>query len=185
MFYCPSDSLADVTPTFGVFAAYDSTLGIGTGAFIGGFWYYPAGGGGEAFGRTNYVGVAGLVAEAISPVASNAPYFAGYNGIMKNRNKMSLGQITVLDGTSNTLMMGETLGGSGGPVRDTVIPWIASGSQGVLLGLGRGQSNESPALPRLVLDANNSPVCMLPASSLFMEMLTSGRFVSVQLAQLS
>ena len=144
MFYCPSDSLADVTPTFGVFAAFDSTLGIGTGAFIGGFWYYPAGGGAEVFGRTNYVGVAGLVAEAINPVAANAPYFAGYNGIMKNRSKLTLGQITVLDGTSNTLMMGETLGGSGGPTRDTVIPWICAGSEGVLLGLGRGQSLRVP-----------------------------------------
>ncbi len=138
MFYCPSDELANLTPTIGAYASYQSSFSNGLGATIGGNYYFATGGGGELFGRTNYLGVAGLTDVGIN---ATSPYWAGYNGIMQARSKLTLGNITVLDGTSNTLMFGESLGGSGGGTRDYVLTWMACGNLGTHYGLGRGNTN--------------------------------------------
>jgi prepilin-type N-terminal cleavage/methylation domain-containing protein len=138
MFYCPSDDLATQIPTIGGYASYQSSFSNANVATIGGNWYFPTGGGGEIFGRTNYLGCAGLVDVGINP---QAPYWSGYNGILQARGKLTLGQITVLDGTTNTLLFGESLGGAGGGARDYVLTWIACGNLGVHYGLGRGNTN--------------------------------------------
>jgi hypothetical protein len=58
-------------------------------------------------------------------------------GIMYNRSRLSLGQLSVMDGTSNTLMFGEGLGGQGIGVRDFTWTWFGCGAMGTAFGLGR------------------------------------------------
>lgn len=140
MFYCPSDELANVTPTIGGYASYQSSYSDGGTCWTGGNWYYPTGGGGELFGRTNYLGVAGLCDVGINPNAAIAPYWGGYLGLLHSRSKVTLTNATNNDGTSNTLLFGESLGGSGGANRDYVLTWIACGTLHTLYGLGRGNT---------------------------------------------
>jgi hypothetical protein len=61
----------------------------------------------------------------------------GYEGMLTNRSDNTLGQITVQDGTSNTLMFGEGLGGPGIGVRTSAYSWFGAGGLGTGLGLGR------------------------------------------------
>jgi len=133
MLQCPSDTL------------YEALLGnpfiilhIGGNTLTGG---YIGGTAGSALGRTNYLGVNGLFGE----------YLAGYNnykGIYSNRSSLTLGQLTVKDGTAHTLMFGETLGGNGTGIgafwpnygRDFCYSWWC-GAMPTYWGLGRGQIN--------------------------------------------
>jgi hypothetical protein len=65
--------------------------------------------------RSNYLGVAGCigrVGEKDVITGTGVPMCGVYAGIFGNRTIMTLGQLTVMDGTSNTLMFGESLGGS-------------------------------------------------------------------------
>jgi prepilin-type N-terminal cleavage/methylation domain-containing protein len=55
-------------------------------------------------GRTDYVGVGGCAGKGTDPI------FGLYEGVYANRSSWTLGQITALDGTSNTLMYGESSG---------------------------------------------------------------------------
>src|SRR5262249_11835842 len=66
-------------------------------------------------------------------------------GIMYNRSTLTLGQVTVQDGTSNTLLFGEGLGGCGTGVRDTAWSWFGVGSMGTAFGLG---NSHIPAYPQ-------------------------------------
>src|SRR5262249_61747324 len=94
------------------------------------------------FGRTNYFPVAGGGGGAGLATASNDP-FGQYEGIFANRSEVTLGQLTVADGTSNTLFFGESTGGSRKPTTDYVVPWIAGAELAVGAGLGRaGDYNE-------------------------------------------
>jgi prepilin-type N-terminal cleavage/methylation domain-containing protein/prepilin-type processing-associated H-X9-DG protein len=88
------------------------------------------------FGRTNYVGVMGVVGEigAIDDWMRWGP--ANFNGIMRNRFKISLGEITVLDGTSNVLMFGESLGGESIGNRWSAFSWMGCGAISTHRGLG-------------------------------------------------
>ncbi len=137
MFKCPSDTVEDQT-LFGVWLY----LHADTGFFPGISRNTPAD---AQLGRTNYLGVAGLggkfnfVVPAPNPLnLSPAPTYGGYEGIMVNRGRPTLGQITVQDGTSNTLLFGEGLGGSVLPQRTTAYTWFGVGDLGTGLGLGRG-----------------------------------------------
>jgi hypothetical protein len=96
-------------------------------------------------GRSNYAGVAGTGGKfyftypAPNPLnLAPAPTMGGYEGIMTNRGDNTLGQITVQDGTTNTIMFGEGLGGPGINTRTTVWTWFGVGGMGTGLGLGRG-----------------------------------------------
>jgi hypothetical protein len=101
-------------------------------------------------GRTNYVGVsgangdmAGVSATDVLPAGNVFGLPAGscdlrrFVGIYSSRNTITLGQITQMDGTSNTLMFGEALGGEG-VVRDFAYSWFGCGHLGTKFGLGRG-----------------------------------------------
>lgn len=139
MYTCPSDSVASDTTTTGTMVmVYHWIAPVNQANTTGGYFA----GQDVPFGRTNYSGVAGLVGPG--PQLGGGPYWTGYVGIMTNRGKVTLGNITVNDGTSNTLMFGELLGGNG-VVRDYAHAWIGSGALGVLYGLGRGNINSSVA----------------------------------------
>jgi hypothetical protein len=70
---------------------------------------------------------------------SDAPnFYTTWEGIMFNRSQNTLGQLATLDGTSNTLMFGEGLGGPGVGVRLHVWSWFGVGAMGTAYGLGRG-----------------------------------------------
>jgi prepilin-type N-terminal cleavage/methylation domain-containing protein len=84
--------------------------------------YYPGpNGGGVIFGQTNYGGVNGIFGSA-----SNL--FGFSQGIMGNRSSITLAKISAADGTSNTLMFGETLGYNAQGVRNYAQTWMGSGS---------------------------------------------------------
>jgi prepilin-type N-terminal cleavage/methylation domain-containing protein/prepilin-type processing-associated H-X9-DG protein len=83
--------------------------------------------------KTNYVGVAGCG-------SGTHPFFGQYEGIYTNRSELSLGSVSARDGTSNTLLYGETCGTRlmGGP--DTAdICWMAGGGLGTYAGLHRSR----------------------------------------------
>jgi prepilin-type N-terminal cleavage/methylation domain-containing protein/prepilin-type processing-associated H-X9-DG protein len=141
MLQCPSDTLYE-TLIGGPFINYHIGSNLLTGTYYGGTT-------GAALGRTNYVGVFGQFGD----------YLAGYNnykGIFSNRSSLTLGQLTVKDGTAHTLMFGETLGGNGTGIgaflgqygRDFCASWWA-GALPTYWGLGRGQVNP---------DINTNPV---------------------------
>jgi hypothetical protein len=101
-------------------------------------------------GRSNYAGVAGADGDFDPPgnrMFGNPPAdFRQWIGIMYNRSTLTLGQITVQDGTSNTLLFGESLGGSGVGPRDRAWSWLGVGAMGTAFGLGRANV-PAPAEP--------------------------------------
>ncbi len=140
MFQCPSDNLYDDF-AYGIWLS----LYAEDGWFPGNSRNTPAD---HFLGRSNYLGVAGLGGKfsftvlAPNPLGLNPPpTFGGYEGILTNRSQNSLGQLTVQDGTSNTLMFGEGLGGAGIGKRTTVYSWFGVGCLGTGLGLGKGNSD--------------------------------------------
>jgi len=116
-FLCPSD-----TPYLRVGAIFFMLCMEGTtnsGLEVAAVYF---GGSPYPFGRTNYVGVSGMfgnVAQfqiwAAGPNLQQYPnpgYAQMFSGMMGNRTKLSLEQVTSADGTANTLMFGETVGDS-------------------------------------------------------------------------
>jgi prepilin-type N-terminal cleavage/methylation domain-containing protein len=87
-------------------------------------------------GPSNYAGVAGAAGDFDDTTGANAP-FAQFLGTLYNRSEVTLGQLTVQDGTSNTLLFGESLGGQGVGPRDFVWSWMGCGAMGTAWGLGR------------------------------------------------
>jgi type II secretory pathway pseudopilin PulG len=95
-FLCPSYPVSQ--PTIGVFAYIYTT----TGGITGGYW--PIGAPYDNLGRTNYLGVSGAVGEEIT-----ANPYQLYKGPFTNRSRFGFQDIT--DGTSLTMMIGESNGG--------------------------------------------------------------------------
>jgi prepilin-type N-terminal cleavage/methylation domain-containing protein len=86
----------------------------------------------DSLGRTNYVGVAGYAGAAM-------PGY--YPGLMSNRSRISMAQLTAADGASNTLMFGEAIGGdtsSGG--LDFSFSWMGVGALPTAYGLPAPQT---------------------------------------------
>jgi prepilin-type N-terminal cleavage/methylation domain-containing protein len=120
MFKCPSDTV-DEDVSAGCFIILTCAANVLTGG------YYPNPTG-NLMGRTNYV-----------PISGCFPTLSPYNmwdGIMMNRSDISLGQVAVLDGTSNTVMIGETIGGQSIGVRDFAYAWMGGFAMPAYWGLG-------------------------------------------------
>jgi len=147
-FRCPSDDVQSATSTiYGATIVLEpDPIGNGnqpTNAVTIGYF-----GGGNAYdlGVTNYTGVAGALGKATevstNDSASNGANLAKYEGILTNRSKVAIVQI--IDGTSNTLMFGEGLGGGYpnststsqiGGQRDRMWSWMGVGSCPTKFGL--------------------------------------------------
>ncbi len=129
-FLCPSDEpYGNTTGTFvGLHTWWDQA---GSKTPPGSTWltgvYMPISAGGMNIGRSNYVASAGGMG-----LTENA-YWDHYHGPMYNRSKKAIGHI--LDGTSNTLMFGEALGGQYGSRREYAHTWMGSGALPTAWGL--------------------------------------------------
>jgi prepilin-type N-terminal cleavage/methylation domain-containing protein len=125
MLKCPSDTVDEQT-TIGVFIVLHEYAGGFTAAYMPN----PQG---NTFGRTNYVGCMGVLGRA-----TNQAFYRKWQGMLMNRSNLTLGQLTVKDGTSNTLMFGEALGGQGVGDRDYCFSWFGCGAMPTAWGLGKG-----------------------------------------------
>jgi prepilin-type N-terminal cleavage/methylation domain-containing protein/prepilin-type processing-associated H-X9-DG protein len=83
--------------------------------------------------KSNYAGVAGTG-------TGDHPQLARYEGVYTNRSKNTLGQLAVQDGTSQTLLYGETCGTHWNGSREETMDlcWGGAGARGSYLGLARG-----------------------------------------------
>jgi prepilin-type N-terminal cleavage/methylation domain-containing protein len=112
MLECPSDSVASETITTGVVLmthAWDITMTWG---------WTTSGGVATQYGRTNYTGVGGANgngASRSSTADGPGANLARHEGLFGNRSQTTLGQASSADGTSNTLMFGEGIGGPFNP----------------------------------------------------------------------
>jgi hypothetical protein len=120
VFLCPSDN--PYTSTFATVVILTTFVDPANGPTLEWFGFGENGGGGDNLGRTNYVGVAGLIGEL------NIPDLDAWEGIFITQQQNSLGQITNADGTSNTMLFGETLGGSSQGARDLSLCWMGVGT---------------------------------------------------------
>jgi prepilin-type N-terminal cleavage/methylation domain-containing protein len=153
-FECPSDPFGGPQDTAG--GPMISTLvpastwpGDVANWYVAGGFYYADNT--VDLGRTNYAGVAGCNGDVPLPgndSAANGPNInmPAYRGLFYNRSKVSLAAATSADGTANTLMIGESLGGSypgiydpttnTTSVRDVYWSWMGFSCAGVRRSLG-------------------------------------------------
>jgi len=145
LFLCPSDILLTDSPTvangafFAVHCFYTGDPRINFDQWdpwiYGGYY---AGNTGKAFGPTNYAGICGAGGLGTIPVGGEQ-FYAQFVGIFTNRSKLTLGQVTVTDGTANTLAFGELLGGrTTGGARDFFWAWVGTCNMMTGAGLARG-----------------------------------------------
>ncbi|HQR43739.1 MAG TPA: DUF1559 domain-containing protein, partial [Gemmatales bacterium] len=87
---CPSDTLLQETPAYGANRNYHA-LCDPYNTILADVLPAPLA---QTIGRSNYAGVNGCLGDGPG-------FFGKWNGIMANRNKHTLGNITVQDGTSN------------------------------------------------------------------------------------
>jgi prepilin-type N-terminal cleavage/methylation domain-containing protein len=127
MFCCPSDTAFSEDVTLGTFITI-----VANGSLNGGIYANPTG---NLLGRTNYAPVAGCM--------PGAQFYNTWDGILMNRSDLSLGQLSVQDGTSNTIMIGEGIGGVSVGPRDYAYAWM--GGIGLVSYYGVGQTGITDA----------------------------------------
>jgi prepilin-type N-terminal cleavage/methylation domain-containing protein len=113
-FLCPSDSVNRLTPTTGIMAyvyAENTTL------YAGSFSPNPA----IVAGRTNYIASGG----AVGPSPSSA-FYDLYRGAFYRDSNTKISDM--IDGSSNTAIFGEYLGGTDPGSRDYVTLWGGAGN---------------------------------------------------------
>src|SRR5262249_12564496 len=120
-FQCPSDEPYGVTSGTCIFHV-TYPLSAKSGTMMA--YYLPVSAvDGQTLGRTNYVGVAGGLGNLGPGNAWNK-----WEGVFISQRGLRLQAITSQDGSANTLLFGETLGGCAGPVRDFSIAWMGAGA---------------------------------------------------------
>jgi len=108
-------------------------IDTGAASFTSQVWTYPTSatgaqvqsmstgiGSGRLIGKSNYAGVGG----AMGALPGNG--WDIYRGILTNRSNVRLNVVSDADGTSNTLLVGETLGRSS-TATSGFLPWISIG----------------------------------------------------------
>jgi prepilin-type N-terminal cleavage/methylation domain-containing protein len=146
IFNCPSDEISSVAEVSTgamvfIFAPYDFTPA--DSASVVGYYYSVTTNSPSSidFGKTNYTGVAGALGlDCTTNSGSDGPGIdlTQYVGMFYNRSKTTLSAVTAADGTSNTLMIGEGLGGvagTKGAKRDFIWAWVGVGMMPTKFGL--------------------------------------------------
>lgn len=110
LFYCPSDTMR----TDRVQAINPAMRDNGNLASIGSS---PITNVEQALGRTNYMAVAG------GYLPSTSLGISLQLGMMSTNSAVTLGHVTIKDGTSNTLLIGEYMGGFYQGDRAVAVPW--------------------------------------------------------------
>jgi len=170
-FECPSDDAfddaADATAPRNIWGG-QGTLVTGVHMFnVTGLNGGNVGGGGSAgtygfvtstpniytFGVTNYVGINGAFGVGANSASifftsypsMTAPYgLQNFVGVFTNRGELTLGQLTVQDGTSNTIALGEVDGGRLNGNRLYRLTWMGIGAGGLFQGTRPGNVDHSP-----------------------------------------
>lgn len=131
-FLCPSDSMGDETPTSGVGVVLQP-FPSGTGGSLR-IYYYGNDATTLALGRTNYFGVAGGIGK-IGGLGTEPNGWDRWHGVFINRH-VKVTMASVSDGTSNTLMFGEShMNTRTGAARPYVFAWIAPNAMPVAWGI--------------------------------------------------
>ena len=130
VFVCPSDgeTRGAFTPAF--IHTWDPGWGAGGGIVM---FYWPTDYG---LAKSNYAGVMGACgskATMSSPRDGPGANLSLYEGLMTNRSRNPVANIT--DGSSNTLMFGEGLGGNGIGERQFMWNWMAIGAMMTKFGM--------------------------------------------------
>jgi prepilin-type processing-associated H-X9-DG protein len=130
VFICPAAQV-DPNTLAGVFIVQQLQLNYLNGEAVpvqGGFRPGPFDAASPAPALTNYLGVAGALGITTDPT------WGPYSGLFDNRSSNSLARI--IDGTANTLLLGEGLGETSGGTVSLGWSWMGMGVMGTWQGLG-------------------------------------------------
>jgi len=128
-FLCPADSATADTLTLGVTFMYTGVPTSATSATFGG-WYFPTSPFGNTLGLTNFVGIAGGGMGIMG-----TPGWDALAGPLYSQSKVKLSDVADNDGTANTFLIGETLGGQYLKFpRDSAPSWFGVGAMSVVYG---------------------------------------------------
>lgn len=133
LFLCPSDNPEEGQD--GVWVMGHCTWDGSTPTITYNHVRLPNAAGGDALGRTNYVGCQGVIGK------TNHPGGDPWRGVFTNRSRNSFASIK--DGTSNVLLFGETVGGNHNDAPDGASAYSHSwfGSPPLAVGFGFGQGS--------------------------------------------
>ena len=141
IYKCPSDEVEETLQNPKAFIAWLEFFTPTQYEIVGNdaSTFGPAG-----IGLTNYIGSAGVT--GTSAGTRRGLISKDYRGIMLNNTKteknfLTLENLTIADGASNTLMVGESLGSSFGTPRDVGYAWIGSGIKATYWVLPQSFSN--------------------------------------------
>jgi len=140
-FICPSDEVVSATETSSGAGINLANTSVGGDGFTIGFLNN---GNRYDIGKSNYAGVAGSAGNDSATRSANFGPGANlqmYLGMLYNRSKVTIAEVTSADGASNTLMFGESLGGKPTGQRDFVFSWIGVGALGTKNGLGENNNS--------------------------------------------
>ncbi len=119
-FLCPSAGQTPSSAQTGIMVGEEGQ--INSNSTVEGLYY--AGGSTYPFGITNYLGVAGSRGDGWNGSGYDS-YYSQFKGIFNNRSQVAITAIT--DGTSNTLLIGETLGAVSGGQVSFLVSWMGFG----------------------------------------------------------
>jgi len=110
MYICPSDTMEQDEPVYNVYVGFNTNYAATapTQTFYG--WRFDgenvAKGPSTVLARTNYQPLAGSIGRS----KDCHPFFGQYEGVYFVRSRVTLGNLTVQDGSANTIVLGEGLG---------------------------------------------------------------------------